>query len=205
MRRLRLDRTDVDAALVRTSLPAATPVQRARSDSAIRRLGDSAARGVAGPWVAAIRSAVNTAAGRLPDALDQAVASTDLQVERRPRWWAVVGVLQWLALAAAIVGAGWLVALAVVGFLRLPEIPTPDLGPLPVPTVLLFGGLLLGVLLAVGSRFAARVGGDRRAESVRRQLRTAVAVAADDVVIAPVDTEINRYRSFRQAALVARG
>jgi energy-coupling factor transporter ATP-binding protein EcfA2 len=206
LRRLRLDRTDeVDAALVRTSLPAATPVQRARSDSAIRRLGDSAARGVAGPWVTSIRSAVNAAAERLPDALDQAVVTTDLGVERRPRWWAVVNVLQWLALAAAVVGAVWLIALAVVGWLRLPEIGTPDWGPLPVPTALLLGGFLLGVLLAIGSRIAARIGADRRADAVRRKLRAAVGTAADEIVVAPVDAEIDRCRSFRQAALVARG
>jgi GTP-binding protein EngB required for normal cell division len=206
LRRLRLDRTDeVDAALVRTSLPAATPVQRARSDSAIRRLGDSAARGVAGPWVAAIRSAVNTAAEKLPDALDQAVVSTDLGVERRPRWWAVVNVLQWLALVAAVIGGGWLLALAVVGWLRLPEIGTPDWGPLPVPTALLLGGILLGILLAVAGRIAAGVGGNRRADAVRKALGEAVASAADEIVIAPVDAEIDRYRSFRQAALVARG
>ncbi len=205
LRRLRLDRTDVDAALVRTSLPAATPVQQARSDSAIRRLGDSATGGIAGPWVAAIRSAANTAADRLPDALDQAVASTDLGVERRPRWWTVVNVLQWLALTLAVVGAVWLIALAVVGWLQLPEIGTPDWGPLPVPTALLLGGVLLGILLALGSRVAARIGADRRADAVRRKLRAAVATAADEVVIAPVDAEIDRYRSFRQAALVARG
>ncbi len=206
LRRLRLDRTDeVDAALMRTSLPAATPVQRARSDFAIRRLGDSAARGVAGPWVAAIRSTVNTAAEKLPDALDQAVVSTDLGVERRPRWWAVVNVLQWLALVAAVVGGVWLLALAVVGWLRLPEIGTPDWGPLPVPTALLLGGILLGILLAVASRIAARVGGNRRADAVRKTLGAAVASAADEIVVAPVDTEIDRYRSFRQAALVARG
>jgi GTP-binding protein EngB required for normal cell division len=205
LRRLRLDRTDVDAALVRTSLPAATPVQRARSDSAIRRLGDAATAGVAGPWVAAIRSAVNTAAERLPDALDQAVVTTDLGVKRRPRWWALVNVLQWLVLAVALVGAVWLLALAVVGLLQLPEIGTPDWGPLPVPTALLLGGVLLGVLLAVVSRVAGRIGGSRRADAVRRKLRDAVATASDEVVVAPVDAEIDRYRSFRQAALVARG
>ncbi|HET6919370.1 MAG TPA: YfjP family GTPase [Jiangellaceae bacterium] len=205
LRRLRLDRTDVDAALVRTSLPAATPVQRARSDSAIRRLGDSASRGVAGPWVAAIRSAVNTAADRLPDALDQAVVSADLGVERRPRWWIVVNVLQWLGLAAALVGGAWLVALAVVGYLQLPEIDTPGWGSVPLPTALLLGGVLLGILLAVGSRIAARIGAERRADAVRRKLRVAVGTAADEVVVAPVDAEIDRYRSFRQAALVARG
>ena len=116
-----------------------------------------------------------------------------------------MNVLQWLALTLAVVGAVWLIALAVVGWLQLPEIGTPDWGPLPVPTALLVGGVLLGILLALGSRVAARIGADRRADAVRRKLRAAVATAADEVVIAPVDAEIDRYRSFRQAALVARG
>jgi hypothetical protein len=141
----------------------------------------------------------------LPDALDQTIVSTDLGVDRRPRWWALVNALQWLALVAAVVGAGWLVALAVVGWLRLPEIGTPDWGPLPIPTALLLGGVLLGILLALASRVAARIGANRRADAVRKTLGAAVASAADEIVVAPVHAEIDRYRSFRQAALVARG
>jgi hypothetical protein len=87
----------------------------------------------------------------------------------------------------------------------LPEIDTPGWGSVPLPTALLLGGVLLGILLAVGSRIAARIGAERRADAVRRKLRVAVGTAADEVVVAPVDAEIDRYRSFRQAALVARG
>ena len=205
LRRLRLDREGVDPQLIRTSLPAATPVQRARSDSAIRRLGDAAADGVGGPWTATIRSAAGAAAARLPDALDQAVAATDLHLDRRPRWWSVAGAVQWVALAAAVVGGLWLLALAVVGLLRLPEIPTPQWGSVPVPTLLFLGGVLLGVGLAVACVVAARVGGGRRAAEVRGRLRQAVGEAADEIVVAPVRAEVDRYRTFRQAALVARG
>jgi GTP-binding protein EngB required for normal cell division len=196
LRALRLDKQGIDATLM---------VQRARSDAAIRRLGDAAAEGVGGPWTATIRSAARAAAARLPDALDQAVASTDLQADRRPRWWSVAGAVQWLAIVAAIVGGLWLLALAVVGYLRLPEIPTPRWGSIPVPTLLLVGGILLGLGLAVVCMFAARAGGSRRAAEVRRRLRNAVGQAADDVVVAPVTAETDRYRSFRQAVVVARG
>ncbi len=205
LRRLRLDRQGVDARVVRTSLPAATPVQRARSDSAIRRLADAAAGGVAPPWMTTVRSAANTAAERLPDTLDQAVAGTDLETEKRPRWWSAVGAVQWLALAALVVGGLWLLALGIAAWLRLPDIPTPDWGVVPVPTLLLLGGLVVGIATAVVSAFAARTGGRRRAESVRRRLRAAVGDAADQVVLAPITTELDRLRSFRTAALVARG
>jgi GTP-binding protein EngB required for normal cell division len=205
LRRLRLDRQGIDAQLARTSLPASTPVQRARSDSAVRRLADAAAGGVTGPWMTRVRSVANAAGARLPDALDQAVAGTDLQVEKRPRWWSAVGAVQWLAFAALLVGGLWLLALAVVAWLRLPEIPTPEWGTLPWPTLLLLGGAIVGVVLAVISRFAAGVGGRRRAESVRRRLRDAVGTAADEVVLAPVNAELDRLRSFVAAARVAKG
>lgn len=205
LRRLRLDRQGIDAQLARTSLPASTPVQRARSDSAVRRLGDAAAGGVTGPWMTTIRSVASAAGARLPDALDQAVAGTDLQVEKRPRWWSAVGAVQWLAFAALLVGGLWLLALAVVAWLRLPEIPTPEWGTLPLPTLLLLGGAIVGVVLAVLSRFAARVGGRRRTASVRRRLRDAVGTAADEVVLAPVNAELDRLRSFVAAARVAKG
>lgn len=205
LRRLRLDRQGIDPELVRTSLPATTPIQRARSDAAIRRLGDAAAEGIGGQWTTTVRSAAKEAAARLPDALDQAVAATDLRVDRRPRWWSVVNVVQWVAVIAAAVGGLWLLALAVVGYLRLPEVPTPEWGSVPVPTLLLLGGLVLGIGLAVICTFAARAGGRRRAAEVRRRLRKAVGQAADEVVLTPVTVEIDRYRSFRQAAIVARG
>jgi hypothetical protein len=76
---------------------------------------------------------------------------------------------------------------------------------LPLPTLLLLGGAIVGVVLAVISRFAARVGGRRRAESVRRRLRDAVGTAADEVVLAPVNAELDRLRSFVAAARVAKG
>jgi hypothetical protein len=113
--------------------------------------------------------------------------------------------VQWVAVIAAVVGGLWLLALAVVGYLRLPEVPTPEVGSVPVPTLLFLGGILLGVGLAVVCMFAARVGGRRRAAEVRQRLRKSVGEAADEVVVKPVTAEVDRYRAFRQAAIVARG
>jgi GTP-binding protein EngB required for normal cell division len=200
VRRLRLDRGDVERALVRTSIPQATPVARARADSAVRGVGDAAAAGAPPAWVEPVRTAARGAADQLPDALDQAVARTDLDVDHRPRWWGVVGAAQWVVLSVLLVGLLWLVAYAVAGWLLLPQPPVPDWGRLPIPTALVLGGLLGGLLLSLAARLATSVGARRHGAIARRRLRAAVSEAADRVVVARVDAEVGRLRACREAA-----
>jgi GTP-binding protein EngB required for normal cell division len=205
-RRLRLTRKAVDSELVQVSLPRPNPVQRARADSAIRTFAaDAAGKGPA-PWVAAIRAAANASADRLPDTLDRVVTATDLGTERKPRWWLLIGGIQWLLLAVTMVGAAWLLALALADWLRLPDLPDPvSVGGLPLPTLLLIGGALLGLVIGLVTRVAASTGGMRRTVAVRRKLRGAVEQAAEEIVIAPVAAEIERCKAFRTAATVAKG
>lgn len=197
LRRLGLGR-DVRPELTRSSLPAPTPVQRARADAAVRQLADAAAGGAPDPWRTSIRAAASTASDRLPDALDQAVVTADIDVSRRPVWWTVIGAVQWIAFAAAAVGGLWLIGLAAGSFLRI-DLPTPDLGGLPAPTILLVAGVVVGVVLGAASFAVARRGGRRRTAAVRRQLEEVVDGVAGEVVVAPVEAELERYRTFSAA------
>ena len=205
LRRLRVSKKDVDARLLRTSLPKPTPIQRARAESAIRAFGDAAAAKAPELWVVAVRAAASSAADRLPDDLDRAIAATDLGVERRPSWWLLVGALQWLLLIAMVTGGVWLLGLAAMGWLRLPELPTPEVGVIPVPTLLLLGGALLGIVIGMITRVAARTGALRRSIATRRKLREAVGAKAEAIVVAPVAKEVERLESFRAAANTAKG
>lgn len=81
--------------------------------------------------------------------MDQAIAATDLGAGRGSWWHPVLDVLQWLALLTAVVGAGWLGVLALAGYLQFPLPPAPTVEGFPLPTLLLVGGLALGVLLAL--------------------------------------------------------
>lgn len=205
LRRLGLDREIVDPALVRSSRPQPTAVQRARVDGAVRALGQAASERADEPWRTSIRSTAVAAAQDLGDALDQAVVSTRLDTARRPRWWGVAGALQWLFLAALLAGALWLGALALLGYLQLPEPDVPVLGAVPWPTALVAGGALAGVLVAVLSRLAATVGARRRARKVRHRLRESIARVADGVVVAPVNREVERCVRVTSAARRAAG
>jgi hypothetical protein len=188
--------------LPHTSFPAPTPVQQAQSDTAIRRLGDAASASAPRPWRVSIRQAARNAAAGLPDALDQAIASADLDTEAKPRWWKAVNALQWLGLAAAIGGALWLVAVGLGEFLRF-EVPMPEAGGIAMPTLLLISGLLLGVVFGTAAFALAKAGARRRTAAALGRLSDAVALAADDIVIKPVEAELDRFRSFRRAARVA--
>ncbi|MEE1620756.1 GTPase [Zafaria sp. J156] len=204
LRRLNLHRTDVAPEVNRTSLPAPGPAQRAQSDAAVRAYADAAAQGVPEAWRAAIRRSARASADRLPDAVDQAVAGVGTTAGKRSWWWTPASVLQWLVLAVAVAGALWLGGLAMLGYLQFDVPPAPAVEGFPVPTLLLLGGIVLGVAAALGAGLAGRLAARQRARSVRRRLEAAVDDVAARLVVEPVAAELTRYNDFRSALEAAR-
>jgi predicted GTPase len=206
LRRLHLDsgqRREVRA-MVRSSVPEPTPVQRAKVETAVRGVVDAAAAGLPPRWQEAVRRAADQRAKDLRDELDVTVIRTDLGVDRTPLWWRLAGVVQWMLVAAALVGAGWLALLAFGSYLRLPEPTTPDWHGFPVPTMLLVGGVLLGLLLAAAGRLLARAGARMRRRRAEGRLRAGIEEVADRLVIGPVEAELQRHETARTALESAR-
>jgi hypothetical protein len=181
----------------RTSVPQATPVQRARVDTDVRELAEEVTRGMSHPWQASIRRASVSRFDDLNDGLDSALAATDLGVDRIPVWAGIVRVLQWLLILAAIGGGLWLAALAVVAYLQLPELPTPTWLGIPVPTLMLVGGVGLGVVLALVCRVLVAGTARRRARSADRRLRSAISEVSRELVIEPIEVELTAYTQVR--------
>ena len=197
LRRLHLGRGAGTAA--RTSLPAASPVSTARVDNALRSMAGRATNALPLTWSDAVEREVDDRRTRLAGRLDAAVAGTDLGTARDPRWWRLFGFLQTVLLIAAVVGALWLAGLAVFAYLQLDPPAPPDAGPFPLPTVLLIGGLLAGVVLAAVVRPLAAVGARRRAATARRRLEASVRQVAEAEVVAPVEELLERRRAFCDA------
>jgi hypothetical protein len=218
--------------LVRTSLPTARPAVRSAAASAVRRYVEEVTRGVADPWVLAARSRGQAGINKLPDALDQAVAATRVEVSRRPVWWSLVNVVQWSLIAVVAAGLLWLFVLFGFAYLQLPPLPTPvltlpiwsggdgvvfpgapdpgsgdglgvDPFRIPWPTLMVLGGLVLGLLLALVCRVFGALGARRRAMGARRRLRQSVGAVADRLVRTPVSEELAQLASCRTAATVA--
>jgi GTP-binding protein EngB required for normal cell division len=207
LRRLRLDSLNAgkrpaeleSGPVGRTSLPSTTGVSKARVETALRTLADEAASGLPRGWSSAVRAAARVHAVELPDALDNAVASTDLDVDRHRSWWQVVRVLQWLLVTAVVAGLLWLAAAFVLAYLQLPPLPDVTWWGFPAPTVLTIGGVLAGLLLAGISRVGVAVGARRRSAKARQSLQHAIAGVSRSYVLQPVEEELNRYESARRA------
>ncbi len=202
----RLGASSLDDAVTvsRSSLPAATPVQRARVDTAIRNIANTAAEGLSKPWADSVRTEVRMREESISDELDAAVARTDLGTGERPGWWTGTQIAQWLLFLVTLVGGLWLASLVVFSYLQLPDPPLPKWYRIPVPTMMLLGGAAIGVLVAFGCRLFAIVGANRRARAVDKALRAELAKVADEQIVGPARAELDAYSRCRDQLALAR-
>jgi len=197
-------RPEGEAPVARTSLPEADAAQKSAVGLCVRAVAARAAAPIPQVWAPALNTASRSRLGDLPDALDRAVAKTDLGMSRKPFWWTAVGLLQWLFTLAAVVGLGWLIAGYAVRVLGLPEFHNPAVGEVPLPTLLLLGGLLLGALLALALRPIVNLGAKRAGRRAEQRLRGSVTEVAREYVVAPVREVLNGYAQAREALTVVR-
>jgi GTP-binding protein EngB required for normal cell division len=203
LRRLRLPESPQPQ--VRTSMPPPTDVQRAQVASAARQLADGAAEGLPQPWPRLVRGLAVAADDRVADGLDRAVAGADLGVSS-PRWWRVAGLLQNLLALFVLAGAVWLVALALLGWLRIDDVvPLPKVEGIPIPTGLLLGGAAAGIVLAVVAHLLNGASANRRARRAARALRHQVDEVAQKLVVDPVYRELGVREELCAAISTAQG
>lgn len=197
-----------DPDLHRTSLPLMSAGAQARMSMAVRTFADDASAGVSAPWRAGVRTAAERAIDTLPADLDLAIARTNLPA-RGSWWWAIVGLVQWIAILAGVVGGLWLLGAALLPTFGLPALGLPrvESGPLEgwaVPTLSIFAAVLVGVLLGLLSTlFSAVTAAGRRRSSRRRLISSIDDVVQRDVVL-PVSAELGRARAVSEALAIAR-
>ena len=188
----------------RSSLPVAGAVETARVSTAVREVREGIGAALAPAWRDELRRTADVAEDRLTDSLDRAVTGTDLGSDRVPLWQRAAGGLQWLLLVVALAGALWLLGLVVLGFFRLDDVlPLPRVEGIPLPTLLVAGGLLAGLLLALVCRPLVALRARRRARTAERRLRAAVREVAEEEVLVPlgqVERDAERFCAAVAAA-----
>ena len=205
LERLRLGRPGVDPDLVRTSLPSATPVSVAAVGSAARTYAARASSGAPAAWVRSTRTVAVRAADSIGPHLDTAVARAEVGRDRTPRWWWAAGLVQWALALVAAAGALWLLAMTALRALALPVPEPPRMGQVPIPTLLLVGGLLLGAVLAGLAALVNRVGAGRSAGRARRAVAGQVGEVARSRIVEPVSAELATLSEFRIGLVAAQG
>jgi GTP-binding protein EngB required for normal cell division len=188
--------------LTRASLATPSPAQRERVDLAVQDVASAVAERLPPRWGESVREAASPDVDDLAGALDAAVNEVDLTV-RRPIWWTLVRVVQYLLATCAVVGFGWLVVLGLLRWQGSVPPATPHLGSVPLPTALFAGGLVLGALLGWAASALARRGARRRRADAVEQLRAAVGDVAWERVMAPIAGVLDEHRTARQALAAA--
>lgn len=143
----------------------------------LRELADPFADGVPRTWASRVRRIADDLARRLPPQTRDALDVVALHAPRR-LWWAVTAFLWTLVELAILVGVGWLLGLFLIAWLQLPDPPTPQLGALPWPTVLVLAGVPLWLIVRGVRSVAVRRGAERHGRRAARRLRAQVEAAA---------------------------
>ena len=218
LRRLRLDRVpsqvleqvdplDVREIVGRSSIPAPLGVAPGRRSSwppsSLDRAGGRRTSGALGRGRVGRRRAHRRPPLRAPRPRGRHHAAAGAT---RPMWWRLMGWLQWVLGLAAVVGLVWLVVLGVIGWLKLPEIDTPKVGPFPLPTLLLVGWARARLARRLaGAACSARVGARRRRRARRQPAADRDrATSATDQLVVPVREVLDRHRETRERLDAAR-
>jgi energy-coupling factor transporter ATP-binding protein EcfA2 len=188
-----------------TSIGPAAPAAQAAVALALREAAARAGQSLPQPWQASILAALRSNMDDLPDALDGAVARTDLGLSRPRWWWRAVGGLQWLAAAVALVGLLWLAVRYAMFALALPEPSLPQVGRIPLPTALLGGGLLAGLLISILVRPVVQLAARHQRRRAHARLRSGIERVAQDLVVTPAERVLGAYTQARDSLRQARG
>jgi len=173
--------------------PTAAPIDEARLDLALKTAADDAAGDLPPAWLRKIRLAAGLRRGELTEAMSSGVTAVVGLETSNAKWWGFAAFVQRLFAFIAIAGALWILGLWALEWLRVPtDTVTPEYRGWPVPTLLLIGGVVVGLVLSWVVGLVAAVGSRRRARRVRGQIEHQLESAADDLVLDSVRHELER-------------
>ncbi len=160
---------------------------------AVLELADVAAGDLPYPWPVRLRTAAQSMASDLPGVIAGELDRVDVHGVRKRLWWSLLRVLGTAIELATVVGVVWLVLLGLIGWLQLPEPPTPVVGRLPWPTLLAVGGGIGLLIFAALRRRLVGVGARRHRWRVLHDLRGAVAEVARERALVPLQAEVDAH------------
>ena len=174
----------------RTTVESGGNVAKANMMAALRATADDATKGMEAPWPQRARNALAEHDDDLADELDQAVRKAEPGNWKDPIWWKTLGLAQIVAAISVVGGLIWLAVLFGFSYLRLPEPPTPEWEGWEAPTLMIFGGFVVGLVLTLLVRVLASFGAKRRAHKARKAMLGEVEEVVENRVMEPLRAEL---------------
>jgi hypothetical protein len=181
--------------------------QQAEIDNAITVLADEAGRDLPPAWQVSVRNAARSGTHDIPAALGGAIAESLPAENSAAPWWRAVAAWQGLLLGCAAICVAWLLAIIVVGGFHVSPHTSSLLrnpGLLPFVALIAAAVLLLGWLTASGSMHVVEREADQEREQAEQKMHAAIAAAAQQTVLGPVERELSEFARFNDELAVAR-
>ncbi|GAA0388015.1 50S ribosome-binding GTPase [Microbispora corallina] len=192
---------------IRTLVGSSVSAQPAEVDNAVQALGDGLSAGMPEVWQNGVREAARSRSPELSGALSKELAEVAPPLDRVPGWWWLLKIWQYLLVVMFVAGLAWAGSILAYGVFKAGRPPAEILGDvavLPWVGLMMVSVLGLGLLSAVASRNFVVLGAGKERDRLERDMRRRVGAVAQDMVVTPVERELNRYNEFFGAMAAAR-
>jgi GTP-binding protein EngB required for normal cell division len=182
--------------------------QQAEIDNALTRVADESVPLLPPPWSRTVRAAVRSRSAKIPARIGEEIGSALPAGAVVDRWWRLIGVAQGLLLGCVLLGIVWLASLIILGLAHVGSgIPALFSDPwlLPWAAVMVVVGLAGGWLIARSCTRAVSQAADRETDDLVEDIARRLRAVADDLVLAPAESELDELERFRAELRSAAG
>ncbi|GAA4196747.1 GTPase [Microbispora amethystogenes] len=192
---------------IRGLVGSSVTAQPAEVDNAVTALSDGLTAGMPEQWRDGVREAARSRSAEVPGALSAELAEVAPPLDRVPGWWWLLKIWQYLLVVMFAAGVAWAGAILAYGVFKAGRPPAEVLGDvalLPWVGLMMISVLGLGLFSAMASRNFVVLGAGRERDRLERDMRRRVDLLAQDMVVQPVERELNRYNDFFGAMAATR-
>ncbi|WP_404290864.1 GTPase [Glutamicibacter arilaitensis] len=201
LKRMNLGRGIEKPEISLTSRPDLSAAENAAVDQSVGRYLHDATDDLSPRWSQSLKDGIHEQKERLTNDIDVAIASTTLGVEKKSWWWPVTKFVQWLGVIVALVGALWLGGIALAAYFQFDLPQTPRVEGIAIPTLLVFTGILLGIVLGILGSFVNRVVARLKRRKALKNLQNSVSGVVRRYIVDPTAHHLEQYNSY--AALIS--
>ncbi|MEU7888708.1 GTPase [Microbispora bryophytorum] len=192
---------------IRGLVASSVTAQPAEVDNAVQALADGLTAGMPEVWRDGVREAARSRVDELPEALSEELAEVAPPLDRVPVWWWLLKIWQYLLVVMFVASLAWAGAILAYGVFKAGRPPAEVLGDvavLPWVGLMMISVLGLGLFSAMASRNFVVLAAGKERDRLERDMRRRVGVLAQNMVVEPVERELNRYNEYFGAMAATR-